>query len=266
MLTERLKAVDSGANVVAQVHVLAEPHSFTSPADIKRDVRGFAFEELLMNSRAYRTAARNNSDAFSVISSAGRTASWSILSGLSLSEISNIAILALPVYSVDIANSNAYDFDTPITDPAVAVGPAEEADSPSKKRRGGRRSLSRLAEFFRVQTDSKVSEKPPDEGNIVFGMPLKQSITYANVAISLTNEAGESFVYGYVPIVVGRCGVYLKEKGSEYQVNFLQHGGTDSITQLIYPMCLLRPVIPRAYSQLCGYSTLASLLIATAKV
>lgn len=47
----------------------------------------------------------------------------------------------------------------------------------------------------------------------IFGVPLSDSIRYANVAISLTNEQGESFIYGYVPIVVAKCGVFLKEKG-----------------------------------------------------
>lgn len=47
----------------------------------------------------------------------------------------------------------------------------------------------------------------------IFGVPLQTSIKYANVAISLTNEQGESFIYGYVPIVVAKCGVFLKEKG-----------------------------------------------------
>ncbi len=46
-------------------------------------------------------------------------------------------------------------------------------------------------------------------------MPLSESIRYANVAISLTNEQGESFIYGYVPIVVAKCGVFLKEKGGQ---------------------------------------------------
>lgn len=44
-------------------------------------------------------------------------------------------------------------------------------------------------------------------------MPLRQSITYANVAISLIDENGKSYIYGYVPIVVAKCGVFLKEKG-----------------------------------------------------
>lgn len=47
----------------------------------------------------------------------------------------------------------------------------------------------------------------------IFGVTLEDSIRYANVAISLTDEHGESFIYGYVPIVVAKCGVFLKEKG-----------------------------------------------------
>lgn len=47
----------------------------------------------------------------------------------------------------------------------------------------------------------------------IFGVPLRQSITYANVAISLIDEKGQSYIYGYVPIVVAKCGVFLKEKG-----------------------------------------------------
>lgn len=49
----------------------------------------------------------------------------------------------------------------------------------------------------------------------IFGVPLNVSIKYANVAISLTNEQGESYVYGYVPIVIAKCGVFLKEKGKD---------------------------------------------------
>lgn len=52
-----------------------------------------------------------------------------------------------------------------------------------------------------------------ESGPGIFGVPLADSIRYANVAISLQNENGESFIYGYVPIVVAKCGVFLKEKG-----------------------------------------------------
>jgi GTPase-activating protein SAC7 len=47
----------------------------------------------------------------------------------------------------------------------------------------------------------------------IFGVPLQDSIKYANVAISLFDEEGNSYIYGYIPIVVAKCGVFLKEKG-----------------------------------------------------
>lgn len=59
---------------------------------------------------------------------------------------------------------------------------------------------------------------PKAEPQGIFGIPLNVSIKYANVAISLTNDNGESFIYGYVPIVVAKCGVFLKEKGTHTQL------------------------------------------------
>lgn len=47
----------------------------------------------------------------------------------------------------------------------------------------------------------------------IFEVPLRESIVYANVAISLVDEEGRSYIYGYVPIVVAKCGVFLKEQG-----------------------------------------------------
>lgn len=55
------------------------------------------------------------------------------------------------------------------------------------------------------------SADPKPQG--IFGVPLRQSIVYANVAISLVDDHGKSYIYGYVPIVVAKCGVFLKEKG-----------------------------------------------------
>ena len=54
-----------------------------------------------------------------------------------------------------------------------------------------------------------------DDHPAIFGTPLHQSINYANVAISLTNAEGLSQVYGYVPVVVAKCGVFLKENGKQ---------------------------------------------------
>ena len=66
------------------------------------------------------------------------------------------------------------------------------------------------------------SSRRTDKIQGIFGIPLNVSIKYANVAISLTNDNGESFIYGYVPIVVAKCGVFLKEKGMYTLLPFLR--------------------------------------------
>ena len=58
----------------------------------------------------------------------------------------------------------------------------------------------------------------------IFGVPLQDSIRYANVAISLFNDDGSSYIYGYVPIVVAKCGVFLKEKGMRFAKPDLDDG------------------------------------------
>jgi hypothetical protein len=47
----------------------------------------------------------------------------------------------------------------------------------------------------------------------IFGVPLRLSITYANVPINLFDDEGKAYIYGYVPIVVAKIGVYVEEKG-----------------------------------------------------
>ncbi|KAK5653099.1 hypothetical protein OQA88_9197 [Cercophora sp. LCS_1] len=66
----------------------------------------------------------------------------------------------------------------------------------------------------------------------IFGVPLRQSITYANVAISLIDENGKSYIYGYVPIVVAKCGVFLKEKATEVEGIFRLSGSEKRIKEL----------------------------------
>ncbi|KAJ5106245.1 hypothetical protein N7456_002920 [Penicillium angulare] len=75
---------------------------------------------------------------------------------------------------------------------------------------------------------SRVIEPPRG----IFGVPLNESIKYANVAISLTNEQGENFIYGYVPIVVAKCGVFLKEKATDVEGIFRLNGSAKRIKDL----------------------------------
>ena len=84
------------------------------------------------------------------------------------------------------------------------------------------RPLSAIFEPFAIhraatsplETKAEQTELAIEAPAGIFGVPLRQSITYANVAISLVDAEGKSYIYGYVPIVVAKCGVYLKEKGT----------------------------------------------------
>lgn len=53
----------------------------------------------------------------------------------------------------------------------------------------------------------------------IFGVSLTSSIQYAYVNISITNASGNSEVYGRIPIIVAKCGVFLKEKGRTLMIS-----------------------------------------------
>ncbi|KAF2774131.1 RhoGAP-domain-containing protein [Teratosphaeria nubilosa] len=81
----------------------------------------------------------------------------------------------------------------------------------------------------------RTEKKPQDQQQAphgIFGVPLQQSIRYANVAISLFNDEGQSYIYGYVPIVVAKCGVYLKEKATDVEGIFRLAGSEKRIKEL----------------------------------
>ncbi|KAJ6444774.1 GTPase-activating protein [Purpureocillium lavendulum] len=79
---------------------------------------------------------------------------------------------------------------------------------------------------------SKHQEPTETKAPGIFGVPLRQSITYANVAISLIDENGQSYIYGYVPIVVAKCGVFLKEKATGIEGIFRLSGSEKRIKEL----------------------------------
>ncbi|KAK1145660.1 GTPase activating protein (GAP) for Rho1p [Aspergillus melleus] len=88
-----------------------------------------------------------------------------------------------------------------------------------------------LASWWR-QFKRNTRKEEPKEPQGIFGIPLNVSIKYANVAISLTNDNGESFIYGYVPIVVAKCGVFLKEKATDVEGIFRLSGSAKRIKDL----------------------------------
>lgn len=58
---------------------------------------------------------------------------------------------------------------------------------------------------------------------VVFGKPLKESLRHANVQISTADANGDLYVWGYIPVVVAKCGLYLKENGKSLLSLYIRH-------------------------------------------
>ncbi|KAE9371235.1 hypothetical protein N431DRAFT_558801 [Stipitochalara longipes BDJ] len=87
-------------------------HDITPAATAPAIYLGFDFDDELGVSRVYQRAAKNDDNfSMSAISSADKTASWSIFSGISLSKVSNIAAIRLPIYRGEINNPEDYEFE-----------------------------------------------------------------------------------------------------------------------------------------------------------
>ncbi|CVK94208.1 hypothetical protein FPRO04_06876 [Fusarium proliferatum] len=106
--------------------------------------------------------------------------------------------------------------------PALQINNA--ASPPSK------RDLKSWWKGFKLPSKHQEPQETRPQG--IFGVPLRQSITYANVAISLIDENGQSYIYGYVPIVVAKCGVFLKEKATHVEGIFRLSGSEKRIKEL----------------------------------
>lgn len=71
-----------------------------------------AYEEQLHRSRVYRHAQANNSDS-SLMDDGRSTLALSICSSLTLGEVSNISVFALPIFATELSNASIYDFARP---------------------------------------------------------------------------------------------------------------------------------------------------------
>ena len=69
----------------------------------------FTFESALQNSRVYtRNTLRHLKSSFSLPSSTAPSLTWSFLSGLSLTDVTNVSVLSLPLSAKDLWNLNYY--------------------------------------------------------------------------------------------------------------------------------------------------------------
>ncbi|KAF2169881.1 hypothetical protein M409DRAFT_64861 [Zasmidium cellare ATCC 36951] len=117
----------------------------------------------------------------------------------------------------------------PSTAPAGAGGPRPLPQAAQSEAVKEKKDLASWWKNFK-RSDKKGQDQVAPQG--IFGVPLQTSIRYANVAISLFNEEGQSYIYGYVPIVVAKCGVFLKEKATDVEGIFRLAGSEKRIKEL----------------------------------
>ncbi|KAF3933116.1 Oligophrenin-1 [Dactylella cylindrospora] len=91
-------------------------------------------------------------------------------------------------------------------------------------------SLTTWWEKFKGKGNPKKEE--PKEAPGIFGVPLQESIKYAKVAISMNDQNGNSFIYGHIPIVIAKCGVFLKDKATDVEGIFRLSGSAKRIKDL----------------------------------
>lgn len=184
------------------------------PEVIQRNRFGFAFEEDLFASCVYRRPLFSNSGE-SLMTSAVRTTSSSILSALSLTDVSNITILAIPIYSHEISNSNRYSF-----------GDFHLAAINVKQQSKSRRPINDLLkankwEGFAFAVWRRRRSKLTTTGSAeplptLLGIPLSESIKCASMRISMKDKEGEFNTYGYygyIPVYVAEVGAILMQNG-----------------------------------------------------
>ncbi|KAJ6486732.1 Rho GTPase activation protein, partial [Mycena sanguinolenta] len=66
----------------------------------------------------------------------------------------------------------------------------------------------------------------------IFGTHLAESLKYASVQISTTNSSGEPYVWGYIPVVIAKCGLFLKENATEVPGTFRIHSSNRRLRKL----------------------------------
>ncbi|KAI4517029.1 Rho GTPase activation protein [Schizophyllum commune Loenen D] len=96
---------------------------------------------------------------------------------------------------------------------------AEQRQGPSPARR-------------RARTEPRSPRSPAQDEHPVFGKPLRESLRYASVQISTANANGELYVWGCIPVVVAKCGLYLKENATEVPGTFRVNGSNKRMREL----------------------------------
>ena len=181
--------------------------------NVSRRLFQFAFEEDLEVSAVYKKALFNRSQS-SLVSTTTRSTASSVLSGLSMGDVSILAVYALPIYPSDLDNSQYYHFGD-VPEQALTF----EAESPERPRSTSKgMSWQRVTGVLtRTRDKRKATVQVGEPEQHVFGLPLAKTIEYAKVQIFWTDDTGTKYSYD-VPLVLAKCGRFLKWKGKYHRI------------------------------------------------
>ena len=185
------------------------------PENVQRSKFGFAFEEDLFSSSVYRKPLFSDSH-LSLVTSAARTTASSVLSALSLTDVSNISILAVPIYADEISNQDRYSFgDFDLEPPNMPAALSQQIAVQSQENElKANRWVGFANAVWRRRLDKASNLGTPQEPiKTLLGVSLVEVIKKANMAITYTNEKDEEFTLGYVPVYIAQTGMFLKERG-----------------------------------------------------
>jgi hypothetical protein len=183
-LLQRISSLESTyATSILSSPTEAQAPSSTQQEDFAFEPLASQFEAKLWKSWVYKRVNQDGqaSAGFSIISSARNTTSSSILAGVSLSEISNLSLVNIPIYPREISNRQDYPNDLRMKDSGILL----------------RASLVRLEEV--------------DYGP-VFSCPLN-NLALPKTSVALETKLGEPDIV-IVPTIVAMCGKLLKERGA----------------------------------------------------
>lgn len=96
-------------------------------------------------------------------------------------------------------------------------------------------SSASSSENFRAHRDSFLESQKLKNNNDsqIFGVPLEQVLRLASVNISISEDlANEGIQYGAIPVVVGKCCVFLKKNGTEVEGVFRVGGASRRVKEL----------------------------------
>lgn len=90
----------------------------------------------------------------------------------------------------------------------------------------------RLNRSKQHSSSSSVSHSIAPPPPSIFGARLVQSLELASVAISMIGQDKKAYIYGFIPVVVAKCGLYLKENATDVQGIFRISGSTKRMREL----------------------------------